>query len=132
MEDLLTLYLAGEASATTTALVEAHARQNAAFASRIEAARKLPLGEEQPGEPPRDLELRVLKETRQFIFLRTLFFAGGIVFTLLPLVFTFDESGAEFLVLGKHPGLVWAFWGVAAASWVACYVMNRQLRPSGL
>ena len=34
MNDLLTLYLAGEASADTRALIENHARQNAAFASK--------------------------------------------------------------------------------------------------
>ena len=42
MNDLLTLYLAGEASADTRALVESHARQNAAFASTIEAADRNP------------------------------------------------------------------------------------------
>jgi hypothetical protein len=34
--------------------------------------------------------------------------------------------------LGRYPGLVWAFWSVAAASWVAYYVMNRTLRRTGL
>lgn len=132
MDDLLTVYLAGEASPATKALVENHARENAAFASRITAAGSLSVGDQMPLDAARDLELRVLKQTREFISLRTVFFAGGILFTLLPLVFSFDAGGAEFLILGKHPGLVWAFWSIAAASWSACYVMHRQVRQSGL
>ena len=132
MNDLLTLYLAGEASADTKALIESHARQNAAFASRIEAAGALsPINVPHSG-PPRDLELRTLTETRKFIFLRTVFWAGGIFFTLLPLVFTFDARGVEFLVLGRHAGLMWAFWSIAVAAWTACYVMHRQVSRVGL
>jgi hypothetical protein len=132
MNDLLTLYLAGEASADTRALVESHARENAAFASKIEAAGALPPIGMSPGAPPRDLELRTLTETRRFIFLRTMFLAGAILFTLLPLVFSFDKRGIEFLILGREPGLMWSFWSVAAAAWTACYVMHRQVRPVGL
>ena len=132
MNDLLTLYLAGEASADTRALVENHARQNAAFASRIAAAGALPPIGMPHGAPPSDLELRTLTDTRRFIFLRTLFLAGAILFTLLPLVFSFDKRGVEFLVLGRHPELMWSFWSVAAAAWAACYVMHRQVRPVGL
>ena len=132
MNDLLTLYLAGEASADTKALVESHARQNPAFASKLEAAGALaPISVPDAG-PPSDHELRTLAETRKFILLRTIFVAGGIFFSLLPLVFTFDEGGIEFLVLGRHAGLMWSFWSVAVAAWTACYVMHRQVRPVGL
>ena len=132
MNDLLTLYLAGEASEDTKALVESHARQNAEFASRVEAAGALPPIGMPHGGPPSDLELRTLTETRKFILLRTVFWAGAIFFTLLPLVFTFDERGVEFLVLGRHAGLMWSFWSIAVAAWTACYVMHRQVRRVGL
>lgn len=132
MNDLLTMYLAGEASADTRALIESHAREDAAFASKLEAAGGLlPIKMPHSG-PPHDLELRTLAETRRFIFLRTVFWAGGIFFTLLPLVFTFDARGVEFLVLGRHDGLMWSFWILAAGAWVACYVMHRQVRRVGL
>jgi hypothetical protein len=132
MHDLLTLYLAGEASTDTKVLVEGHARENAAFRSTLEAAGALsPMSVPDAG-PPSDHELRTLTETRKFILLRTVFVAGGIFFTLLPLVFTFDERGVEFLVLGRHAGLMWSFWSVAVAAWTACYVMHRQVRPAGL
>jgi anti-sigma factor RsiW len=132
MDDLLTMYLAGEASGATNALVEQHARAHPAFAARLAAAGALSLSDAPAPEPAGDLELRALAQTRQFLFLRSLFFAGGLLFTLLPLVFTFGDGGVQFLVLGRHPGLVWSFWSVAAASWVACVVMQRQVRGTGL
>jgi hypothetical protein len=132
MNDLLTLHLAGEASADSKALIESHARQNAAFASKLESARaQSPIGMP-PNGLPGDLELKTLTKTRQFIFLRTVFCAGGSLFTLLPFVFSFDARGVEFLVLGRYPGLMWAFWSVAAAAWTAWYVMHRQVRRAGL
>ena len=132
MNDLLTLHLAGEASADTKALIESHAGQNAAFASKLEASGALSSFRLPDGGPPSDHELKTLTETRKFILLRTVFWAGGILFTLLPLVFTFDERGVEFLVLGRHAGLMWSFWSIAVAAWTACYVMHRQIRPVGL
>jgi anti-sigma factor RsiW len=131
MNDLLTVYLAGEASPETKALVEAHARANPPFASRLKAAGTLTLPDLAPA-PARDQELRALNETRQFILLRTIFIAGAILFTLLPLVFKFGSGGVQFLILGREPGLMWSFWSVAVASWVAFAIMNRRVRSAGL
>jgi hypothetical protein len=132
MNDLLTLYLAGEASADTKVLVESHARQSAAFASRLEAAGAQPPFRMPHSNPPGDLELRTLADTRKFILLRSVFLAAGIFFSLLPLVFTLDRNGVEFLVLGRHAGLMWSFWSIAVAAWTAWYVMHRQVRGVGL
>jgi anti-sigma factor RsiW len=139
LHDLLTLYLAGEASADTRALIEERARREPTFAAKVTAAREadqaaaraieLPTG---LATPPQDAELRALTQTRQAIFLRTLFFAGAVFFTLLPLAFRGGANGLEFLFLGKQPGVVWAFWSVAAASWTACFVMHRQVGKAGL
>ena len=119
MNDLLTLYLADEASADTRALIEDRARREPAFAARLAAARAVDLtAAAVPAPPLGDAELRSLKRTRHAIFLRTLFWAAGLFFTLLPLVFHGDGDSVEFLFLGRHPGLVWAFWSVAAASWI--------------
>ena len=139
LNDLLTLYLAGEASGDTRALIEERARREPAFAAKLTAARAVDQAAARaidlPGAlaaPPRDVELRALTQTRQAIFLRTLFWAGGLLFTLLPLVFHVDRTGVEFLILGKYPGLMWAFWSVAAASWIACWLMHREVRKAGL
>ena len=132
MNDLLTLYLAGEASAETRALVEARAGADASFAARLKAAGAFRIPDLPAGDSKRDLELRVLNETKQFILLRTIFLAGAILFTLLPLVFTFGNEGVQFLILGREPGLMWSFWSVAVASWVAFAIMNHRVRSAGL
>ena len=132
LNDLLTLYLAGEASADTRALIEERARREPAFAAKVEAARAVDVAAALPASPPSSLELTALKRTRQALFLRTLFWAMGLFFTLLPLTVYGDGDGAGFVFLGRHPGLVWAFWGVAVASWVAYYVMQREVRRTGL
>ncbi len=139
LNDLLTLYLAGEASADTRALIEERARREPAFAAKLHAAREVDQAAaraiDQPGalaSPPSDLELKALKQTRQAIFFRSLFWGIALFFTLLPLAIHGDADGAAFVFIGRHPRLVLAFWGVAAASWIAYYVMNRDVRKAGL
>jgi hypothetical protein len=58
--------------------------------------------------------------------------AGGIFFSLLPFAFTFDQHGVEFLVLGRHAGLMWSSSSIALAAWAACYVIQRRVRRIGL
>ena len=132
MNDLLTVYLAGDASADTKALVEAHARDHQPFAARLAAAGALVLPDLPARRSAPDAELRALAETRQFILLRTIFFAAGILFTALPFIFRFGSDGIEFLILGREVGLMWAFWSVAAASWTAFGIMDRRVRQTGL
>ena len=132
LNDLLTMYLAGEASADTRALIEDRARREPAVAARLAAARAVDLAAALPETPPRDVELRALTRTRQTLFLRHLFWAGGVFFMLLPLVFSVDNKGVEFLILGHYSGLMWGFWSIAAASWVAWYVIDRQVGRTGL
>lgn len=139
LNDLLTLYLAGEASADTRALIEERARREPAFAAKMSAAREVDRAAARaidlpgaPATPPSDVELQALERTRRAIFLRTLFFATGLSCTLLPLAIHGDEHGVRFLILGRHPGLMWALWSVAAAAWTAWYVMNRAVRTAGL
>ena len=133
MNDLLTVYLAGDASADTKALVEQYACGNEAFAARLRSVAAFSMPGRPPGAglPPND-DLRALTRTRELIRLRTIFTAGGILFTPLPLAFTFGPGGAEFLILGRHAGLAWPFWSLAAASWSARFVMHRRVRVAGL
>jgi hypothetical protein len=132
MNDLLTVYLAGEASAATRSLVDARAAADPAFAARLAAAQRTAVPDLSLPGPAPNAEMTALKHTRQFLFLRTLFVAWGILFTLLPLLFTFDDAGVRFVLWGRYPALVTSFWSLAAASWVAAFVMHRQVRPSGL
>ena len=132
MNDLLTLQLSGEASADTKSLIESYARENPAFAARLDAAARPPMFDGAAAPRPFDRELQVLAETRQFIFLRTLFVAAALLFSVVPFTFTFGSAGAHFLLLGRFPGMVWSSWSLAAASWAAAYVMSRRIRRVGL
>jgi hypothetical protein len=127
-DDLATLYAAGEASAETRALVEAHAREDATFAVRLRSAGAAPA---LPEPPAPDAALETVRRVREFLRLRTLFFAGAVFFTLLPLAFVFRNGQVTFLLLNE-PALRNAFWSIAVASWVAWWVMNRKVTQAGL
>jgi type II secretory pathway component PulL len=132
MNDLLTVYLAGEASAETQALVEQYAREDVEFAAAMEAAAQVNLESAAP-KPGADVEIRSLKMTRQFVRLRSLFMAMAIFFTLLPFSFAFSsQTGMKWLVWETSTGLGLAFLSVALASWIACYLMNREVKRAGL
>jgi type II secretory pathway component PulL len=132
MNDLLTVYLAGEASAETQALVEQYAREDVEFAAAMEAAAHVNL-EPAALEPDADVEIRSLKMTRQFVRLRSLFMATAIFFTLLPFSFAYSSrTGMKWLVWETSTGLGLAFLSLALASWIACYLMNREVKRAGL
>jgi hypothetical protein len=128
MDDLMVLYLSGDASPETRRLVEEYAAAHTDYANLLRDAGK-PLA---LPEPKADKEMETLKMTRQFVFLRTLFMAGAILFTLLPLTIVVRNGAITFLMFRDLPGTGPAFWSIAAASWVACFVMHRQVRKAGL
>lgn len=130
IEDLSAVYLSGEALPGTRAVVEQYAAQDADLAARLKSAQTPLLQAPQPRG--KDRGARTLEQTRQFIGLRTLFTAMGIAFTLLPFSVAGGENGVRFLFWPNHPGVIWAFGSVAAASWVARWLMNREVRKAGL
>jgi hypothetical protein len=130
MKDLMVVYLSGEASADTRALVEDYARHHPEYARLLDAsAKELPV---EAAEPPENSELKSLKMTKQHLFLRSLFMGTGIAFTLMPFTIVFRGGAITFLLYRDVPALAVAFWSLAAASWSACYVMHRAVRKAGL
>ena len=133
MNDLLTLQLTGEASADTRLLIESYARENPAFAARLEAVARPIAFESAAGGLSFDRELRVLAETRQFIFLRTILRCrGGAV-----------QPGAVHVHVGKRrralpsarplprPGVVVVEPGGRIVG-SGLYVLTRRIRHVGL
>ncbi len=130
MKDLMVVYVSGEASADTRALVEEYARAHPEYAALLkQSSVELAVG---AAPTLQDSEMRALKMTRQYVFLRSLFMGMGIAFTLLPLSFAFMDGKVTFLLIRDAPGLGAAFWSLAAASWVAYSVMRRAVRKAGL
>jgi hypothetical protein len=106
VKDLVTVYLAGEATADTRALVEDWLRSDPELAAQVEAARGLERG-------------------------RGIVLGAAIYFTTLPLTVTFGSDGFHGLLLddwsARIPALV-----VAAALWVVYWRMSRRLGAPGL
>lgn len=130
MKDLMVVYLSGEASADTRAMVEEYARSHPGYAALLKSSSVELAVEAAPAL--QDSEMRALKMTRQFVFLRSLFMGMGIAFTLMPLTIVFRHGQITFLLYRDVPGLGAAFWSIAAASWVAYFVMRREVRKAGL
>ncbi len=116
--DLLPVYLAGEATPDTRALVEEFLQQDADLAQRIREQWTKGLGSTPPTSLPPDLELRTLRRTHGMIWLQILLFGLMVAFLglMMALKFTFGPNGLQevhthsfapwiFLVVGIGCGL---------------------------
>jgi hypothetical protein len=130
MDDLAVLYLSGEASAETRELVERYAGRHSDYASALQA--HAPESMAVATAVQVEAEMQALKRTKEYLFLRTLFFAMAVAFTLSLGLFTFNNDGVTFLLYRDAPGVFWAFSSIAAASWVAWGLMRRELAKTGL
>ena len=54
------------------------------------------------------------------------------IFTVLPLTFSFDESGITFLLLRDKPQVAYAWWATAAIMWGFHFYIRRRTRRTGL
>lgn len=132
VKDLLTVYLAGEASADSRALVEDYLRSDPALAREVEAARKSTLGLPETPRPAPAAEKQALDATRQLLKNRTSTLVVASVFTLLPLAFVFDGPRITFLLIRDAPVIGFTWWATAAVMWAWHIRIRRRLRVSGL
>ena len=129
VKDLLTVYLAGEASADTRALVEEWLRADPALARQVEQARVSDLPPVPPPAP--SVEKRALGHTRRRLRVRAVVLGTAIYFSLLPLNVVFNKNGFNGLLLKDWSGRVVAL-AAAAVLWGIYLVLARRLRVSGL
>lgn len=128
--DLIPIYLAGECSPATRALVEEYLQQDPELRAQIgKGLTMAPL----PSLPP-DLELRSLRRTRGLIGWQRWLFGLAIVFTVLPFSsdFTIKHgrlTEARFYGL-EHPEFAILSLAIALCLWIAYYVMRRRLRTA--
>ena len=128
--DLLPLYLAGEASDDTRALIEAYLKQDPTFAAGIreQADNTAALRRALTRGPSADHEKATLQRVRRFNRRRANLLGVSIAMTLMPLAFGFDGSHIHWMMLRDQPGQALAFWIAAAGSWIAYYLTGRRLR----
>jgi hypothetical protein len=129
--DLLPLYLAGEASAGTRALLEEYLRENPEFASTVREAtdRGAALLESAPVNAlAADQEKATLERVRRFNRWRTLLLALTFGLALTLLAFSFEGQRIRWVMLRDSP---WQALLVMIASFLclAAYLsMGRRLR----
>jgi anti-sigma factor RsiW len=130
VKDLLVVYLAGDASADTRALVESQLKTDPELAREIAAAGGTSLA--LPPTTAPTAEKQALDATRQQIRNRTSTLAVALIFTVLPLTFAFRGTTITFFLIRDAPviGLTW--WLTAAIMWTWHVMIRRRLQVSGL
>ncbi|MBP6177372.1 MAG: hypothetical protein KA480_03550 [Anaerolineales bacterium] len=127
--DLLPVYLSGEASEDTRALVAEFLQQDTQFAELI-AEQDKPL-EKIKINLSKEVEMKTLQDTRSLLQKRSVYLAFTILFLLFPLSFKFNANGLEWM---------WADTPVNAVIFAALGIFNgfqywrisRNLKGSGL
>lgn len=134
--DLLPVYLSGEASPDTKALIEEFLRQDPEFANLVEK-QKGEFGRQQellqpPGAPSADHELRTLARTRALMERQKWSMAVALMLTAFPFSFVFSGGHLTFVVVRDQPLLTVASWLGAAVLWIQYFITRRRVRAAGL
>lgn len=129
--DLLPLYLAGEASPATRALVEEYMRQDPAFAERVRLQSTDPFAQGPPSAPAPDLELRSLRRTRRLLGWQRWLFGFGIFFLATSLSNESQFEGwhlKEFhFLLRDYPLEFGGCLALGVACWIGYFLIRRRL-----
>jgi anti-sigma factor RsiW len=134
--DLLPLYLSGEASPATRALVEEYMTQDAELAQRIRLQWADNFAKVVPSALPPDLELRSLRRTRSLLGLQRWLFGFGIFFAAISLSNESSFEGAhlkEFhFLLRDYPVEFGICVVLGLACWIAYFTIRRRLRTTAM
>jgi anti-sigma factor RsiW len=132
VKDLLPLYVAGEASADTRALVESFLQGDPELRRLADALRADELAPRPDARVRPESGLAALERTKGLLRRRTWLMALALFLTGLPLSFVFDESGLKFLLIRDAPLVGSLSLAAAVCSWIAFAVAARRARVSGL
>jgi len=132
VKDLLPLYVAGEGSRDTRALVESYLRSDPELALLADALSADELAAAHPAAPPPGAGRAELARTKALLRRRTWLLSLAFFFTGLPLSFAADAHGIRFLLLRDAPGVASAFLAVGVVLWIAYALTARRVRVTGL
>ena len=126
IEDLLTLYLADEASKDTRALIEGHLENNPELAERVARSQSLDLPEPELDPSEKEREMKSIERTKKLIRRQSWLAGLAVFFTAALFSFgSFDERGLHWIVLGSKSWPVYAIG--AAICWIAWLTTRRRL-----
>lgn len=134
IQDLLPLYLAGEASPATRSLVEEHLAADPELARLAHAAADPGLsGLAAAGALPAPTAAKsALDATRRRLRRRSWLMGCAIFTTLLPFSMHGNDAGIQFLLLRDAPATAALSFAAAAVLWLAFWRISRRLRVTGL
>ena len=130
--DLIPIYLAGEASPATHALIDEYLRQDPELARRVLTLSVNSLAATKQPPLSSDVEVRSLRRARALIGWQKWLFGLGITFTALSLSNETSFDGGrlrEFhFLIRDYPAQFGAFAALALICWVSYYIIRRRLR----
>jgi ferric-dicitrate binding protein FerR (iron transport regulator) len=128
VQDLLAVYLAGDASPDTRSLVEDWLNKDRDLARQVEAARR-----ELPSValPDRSVEMRALTSTKRRLRRKGILLGMAIWVTALPLTVRFNSEGFQGLMITDWPERAIVL-SMAVVLWALYARVSRGLRVSGL
>lgn len=130
--DLLPLYLAGEASEDSRALVEQCAARDPIFARAVEQAQRGEdaIRDDLVGAPAPEPDLAKLGRWSSMNRLCSILLPAAIFFTCVPFTGASTSRGTWFM-MRDLPAIAIASAVIAAASWVAWLRVRRVVRTCG-
>jgi len=132
--DLLPVYLSGEASPATRALVEEYMQQDPELAQRIRLQWAENFAKVVPSALPPDLELRSLRRTRRLLAWQRWLFGFGIFFAAMSLSnessFAHGRLKEFHFLLRDYPVEFGLCLALGLACWTIYFAIRRHLRTS--
>src|SRR5687767_11645115 len=133
INDLLPIYLAGEASADTVTLVDEYLRQDAELAGTVANLRSHPPLLDTPLKLTPTHEKETLDMTRQLLRWRGILMGLALFLTLFPLSFRWDDDRITWQFFRDAPPFATAIVSIAAVvCWCSFLYVRRRLRSTGL
>jgi hypothetical protein len=126
IQDLMPLYLAGEASADTRRLIDEYLQANPNERPPADAL-ALP-----PSQRAPDVESQTLTRTREVYRRQSTALAGALALSYAVFSFRFDSHGLSFVLFRDLPSAASALLAAAAGVWVHFLLMHRRWIATGL
>jgi anti-sigma factor RsiW len=131
--DLLPIYLEGEASADTRALVEDFLARDPELARLAATRAEDLLSVEVPANPTPEDEMRALDKAKKLLRWKGSLVGAAVFFSLLPLsIYNLDDGAGVRMLWSSHPAAAGAALAVAGALWIAVLTLRHRLRTTGL
>jgi hypothetical protein len=131
IRDLLPVYLSGEATPATVALIEEFLRNEPEMAASVREAKRLNLPPLLHVAAGAAVEREALLRTRRHLRGRGALMGLAIFFTLLPMSFVYTE-GIRWIMWRDAPNFAAASLALGILFWTMWFLLRLKLRPSGL